>query len=334
MRHLRPIKIFCQLSELSQLSESYIRKILNMAEIEINSGAPSAMCRSAKRQRDQSDPGLITGLDITAWCDKTSFDDLVGALRSYCSKWVFQKEAGTVNGTEHWQIRARTSDRKHIGVHQRNLGELLPGAKIAPTSSNVHHAKNFNYVMKSETRVEGPWKDTDEDPEEAYIPDQFKIDKFLPWQEHLLQVSMMQYNDFRSINFLYCPQGNIGKSTLAGYLDCKGKAYDVPTIVDAERLVATLCNKFSNAKNRDPGIIFIDIPRKQEQKKMSSIYTAIEQIKKGSLFDTRYKHQEWKIRSPVIWVFTNEEPELTSLSADRWKIWKVVDINSEMVRIR
>ncbi|WP_445772263.1 hypothetical protein, partial [Rheinheimera sp.] len=48
-----------------------------------------------------------------------------------------------------------------------------------------------------------------------------------------------------------------------------------------------------------------------------------EQIKKGKLYDTRYKYQEYWIDSPQIWVFSNIEPDLSMLSLDRWRIWTI-----------
>ena len=59
--------------------------------------------------------------------------------------------------------------------------------------------------------------------------------------------------------------------------------------------------------------------------RLNGIYTAIEQIKKGKLFDLRYKYKEYWIDAPQIWVFSNIEPDISMLSKDRWRLWAISD---------
>jgi hypothetical protein len=44
----------------------------------------------------------------------------------------------------------------------------------------AEHKKEAFYQMKEATRIEGPWTDEDK---EIYIPRQFRIIKFYPWQQ-------------------------------------------------------------------------------------------------------------------------------------------------------
>jgi hypothetical protein len=60
-----------------------------------------------------------------------------------------------------------------------------------------------------------------------------------------------------------------------------------------------------------------------DKDRLNGIYTAIEQIKKGKLYDLRYKYKCYWIDSPCIWVFTNREPDENLLSRDRWKIYEI-----------
>jgi len=258
--------------------------------------------------------------DFRANQDTMTKETIDQFLRLYCKKWTYQLEQGQDTGYIHWQ-------GKFSLIKKKRNSELLPlfcANYLQPSAS-----KTFDYVMKQDTRLEGPY--TNKDAPAMYVPVQYRHKTLRRWQEHLIQVSMMQRHDPRTINVLYCPQGNIGKTTLCGYLYYQRKGFLLPSNLDSERLVATACNIFKAQNNNDPGIIFIDIPRSQEQTRMYALYQAIEQLKNGMLFDTRYHYQSWDIDTPVIWVFTNKIPDLSQLSQDRWKIWTVHDVDQEMV---
>jgi len=67
------------------------------------------------------------------------------------------------------------------------------------------------------------------------------------------------------------------------------------------------------------------MPRAIDKTRLYGMYSAIEQVKKGKLFDIRYNYKAWWIDSPQIWVFTNHLPDLNLLSGDRWRIWVIND---------
>ena len=65
------------------------------------------------------------------------------------------------------------------------------------------------------------------------------------------------------------------------------------------------------------------MPRAMNQKKCGQMYTAIETLKGGWSYDWRNHWKEWYMDSPIIWVFTNTEPELSYITEDRWALWKI-----------
>jgi len=77
--------------------------------------------------------------------------------------------------------------------------------------------------------------------------------------------------------------------------------------------------------------IFIDLPRAMDKSRLFGIYSAIEQIKSGWVYDTRNKWREWDFDSPHIFVTTNICPDENMLSADRWNIFTVK--NKELVSL-
>lgn len=46
-------------------------------------------------------------------------------------------------------------------------------------------------------------------------------------------------------------------------------------------------------------------------------------LKNGKVYDTRHSSRKWFVDSPVIWVFTNSEPDTELLSSDRWRLWTI-----------
>ncbi len=76
-------------------------------------------------------------------------------LKEKCKKWCFQLEEGD-GGYIHYQGRIS------LKVKSRH-GPQRTGAHWSPTT-NENRDNNF-YVTKPETRINGPWKDTD-----PYIP--------------------------------------------------------------------------------------------------------------------------------------------------------------------
>lgn len=241
-------------------------------------------------------------------------DVLITKLKEVCKKWCFQLEKGEKTGYGHYQGRVSLKEKSRKGP------EIFRGIHWTPTS-NENKDNNF-YVMKSDTRVDGPWKDDDV---EVYIPRQFRNIKLYPWQQYVLD-SVKVFDD-RIINLIYDRNGNKGKSTIASIAELKHNGIDCPPINDCKELMQVLCDECMDNNNRNPRIIFVDMPRAMDKDRLYGIYSAVEQIKKGKLYDTRYKYKKWWIDSPQIWVFSNHLPDLNLLSNDRWRIWTIDDDN-------
>lgn len=261
-----------------------------------------------------------------------SEETLKSALKQLAKHFIFQEEKGKETGYLHYQGRLSLikKARKHealklfeaLGVPAPNFFEPTVGAP-----------KTFDYncyAGKIDSRVRGPWSDKDEQ-NEVYIPRQYrgKLESLYPFQRVIFD-SFKEFED-RIINLIFCREGNKGKSTIASLCELYGKGIDLPPVNDADKLIQSCCD-ICMAKNiRDPSPIFVDLPRAMNKDRLNGIYTAIEQIKKGKLYDLRYTYKEWWIDSPQIWVFSNIEPDLAMLSQDRWKIWSI-DENKELVK--
>jgi hypothetical protein len=125
------------------------------------------------------------------WCFTLSYDlstdkdAIILWLRANAKKWVFQKERGA-NGFIHWQGAFALNEKQR-------LEPLLLSFEIAgfygihlSRMSIVGAAGAFSCCTKSDTRVEGPWKD--DDPE-IFIPLEVQQigDNLWPWQKSLMR---------------------------------------------------------------------------------------------------------------------------------------------------
>ena len=61
-----------------------------------------------------------------------------------------------------------------------------------------------------------------------------------------------------------------------------------------------------------------------KKSKLNRLYSGIENLKNGMMYDLRYHGKFRYIDEPNI-VFTNQPPEMSYLSRDRWAPWTVVD---------
>lgn len=253
--------------------------------------------------------------DFTAKAETNDKDSIINSLKQHCKHWVFQLEKGEKTGYLHFQGRCS------FKLKRRNGNILkLKDAHFSPTNTETVANNNFDYVMKEETRIDGVWADTDTI---AYIPLQYrnKLNTLKPFQKSIIEISK-DFDD-RKINLIYCPEGNRGKSTIAHLMRLHYGALVLPPLNDADRLIYTCCN-MAMAKNIRKSIpIFIDLPRAMNKERLFGLFSAIEVIKQGYLCDTRNHNKEWDMDCPIVWVFTNTEPDFNYVSQDRWRIYTI-----------
>jgi len=125
----------------------------------------------------------------------------------------------------------------------------------------------------------------------------------------------------RIINVILDTEGNIGKSTLVAYLSClhANKVRALPALSSMKEILgAVLC--MPTAK-----MYLCDMPKGLDKSNQNEFFSAIESIKNGHAWDTRYSYKEKWFDCPNVWVFTNYLPDRRLLSRDRWKYWSISD---------
>lgn len=253
------------------------------------------------------------------------------AFGMLASRWAFQLEAGEQNGTLHYQCRLQLRTKARRSTLMNKFEEFGLKPNYLAVTSNAHKGDMF-YVMKSETRQEGPW--TDQDGEKP--PVQFEQERQLfPFQRSFLKL-IKRHADDRSVNFLYEKTGGKGRSYLVSKLAHDKIVYAPPAVfcTSAERMMQNLASQVladreyermyqKEVRRLKIPVIFVDLPRSATMKTVQELYFALESFKTGLLVDTRYKYTEVWISTPHIWVTSNKLPDPKMLSFDRWTFWQI-----------
>ncbi len=223
-------------------------------------------------------------------------------------------------GTEHYQgcIKFR-SGRKFEAVVQ--WCSFLDGA-------HWERCKNWkasvNYCSKEDSRIQGPWYFGSETSPRKEPTDYFVIGKASPWQETVLQI-VRGTPDARKIHWVWSETGGVGKSTLARHLvgfRYRGRAILVRGGVgDIHYGVKALLDDGANLH-----LVVIDIPRANDN---HVSYQALEDLKNGMLFSSKYESGMAVFDRPHVLVFCNQAPERGKLSADRWDVHHIAALQVE-----
>lgn len=142
-----------------------------------------------------------------------------------------------------------------------------------------------------------------------------------PWQEKVLK-ELKKEPDDRTINWIWEPDGNMGKTTFQKYIFSKldyvsvtgGKASDMKNgIIEYIKLHDTT-----------PSIVLINIPRVYQD---FVSFQGIEEIKDMFFYSGKYEGGMVCGDPPHVVVFANHYPDTSKMSADRWQINKIINFN-------
>lgn len=148
-----------------------------------------------------------------------------------------------------------------------------------------------------------------------------------PWQKWMLDL-VEQDPHPRHVHWIYDPVGNTGKTVLADYLVSLRKAYVVENVGNSRDFATIIANAM--ASGWDGRCCILDLPRSLEGRE--SIYSAVESVKNGRVTATKYSGGTTYLPTkPHVFVFANFSPDISRLSADRWKLYKV---NSQALTLK
>lgn len=257
-------------------------------------------------------------------------DDFIRFLNHEFKQWTFQEERG-MSGRLHYQCAAianrKTRPTTIIEAYKvfcaTNGLRRLPGALTVQPMAGTYE-QGVKYCIKSETRIRGPWS-----TDMLYVP--WDIDRLnnreraYEWQNTLFDYFIepnsrnLKKPDNRTIHWVFDKRGNTGKSLWVKYmcftyLHCVKISFN--TASQLRKGIAKLGKKH---------MYIIDIPRTvARDDSMDDMLTVIEDLKNGHITSTMYgEYSELLMNSPHVIIFSNQLPDVSKLSKDRWKIWTI-----------
>lgn len=275
-----------------------------------------------KKPKTAGQQNQCVGFDFTYPCEgehgKTKLE-LVEHLSQWMKEYVFQQERGQPSekypqGYLHWQGRGRLIVKRR---ENEIKGKFMHHGDFSYTTNKAFLEKNFCYVMKADSRVEGPWTDKDFVAPPVLtrqLKDFLEHDMF-SWQKAVLKFA--KEVDDRWITLIFDKIGHSGKSIMAEYMEYEQIAFEVPPFRGMEDIMQ-FCMGFKSYP-----CYMVDLPRAMKKDKMADFYAGLECLKNGVLYDKRYKGQKRRIDRPQILVFTNVLPDPKFMSLDRWRCFEM-----------
>lgn len=230
------------------------------------------------------------------------------AIKAYCmkdcKKFIIGKEIGE-EGTPHLQGAFYFKGKKRMSTIKKSLGIK----EIHLESMNGSWNDSMTYCSK-----DGNYEYKDPEWEEPYDgSDLIEKDQMYMWQLELLS-EFEQKPDHRKVIWCWESEGNSGKTMFSKWL-----CYHKNGCIIQKGKYADIMNHAFNHKNMS--LFIIDVPRSSGN---SVSYNAIESIKGGIIFNSKYETGQKLIKPPHIVVFANYPPDTSQLSLDRWDVREIL----------
>lgn len=221
-----------------------------------------------------------------------SFDDAfkkIEGLKKLCVKYIWGEEYGEEGNTPHLQggfvlkkkMYAKTIQNKYFknGVTLRKLKSW--------DASKIYCSKECNKIVCSD-KIRKP------------VKDYFDRSKIRDFQKTILKIISMPPKS-RKIYWLWESYGGVGKTTLARHICLNYNAlYIGGKNNDIKFAVSQYVNK------RDLDVVIVNLPLSQKD---NAPYDALEEIKDGIFFSSKYESGMCIFNIPHIIVFANFPPK-------------------------
>ena len=246
--------------------------------------------------------------------------------------FVGQLETGTETSIPHYQLAIKVSSLCTKTKVLEAFNEKVEGHINVEIQFNLEDMKNYcsketNFISEqySGKIYKHQWQMDflERKPQLKKV-----LDKPFLWQEFLNKKIINLEPDDRTVDWIIDPIGNTGKSSFA-------RAYvsEIPTdgilmkIDNLDRMELTLIKKIEEYRRKyykDPKVIFFDFPRASDPTKIVAATALMEDAKSGHL-ETTFggNHKEIEISDVHIIVLSNNAPDLSVLSVDRWRLWRL-----------
>lgn len=208
-------------------------------------------------------------------------------------EWYINEEIGE-SGTPHLQCAIYFASVKSF----KQMKQMFPRAHLSPAKKWLALKQ---YCCKTETAVSHS---------NSTIRDPLQGCEYKVWQQDLLNLMNTEPDD-RSINFVYDPEGNKGKTSFIKH--CLLTRHDSILVSGREKDMFMSISKMKFY----PKVVFLNLTRSLEQ---YVSWSGIESIKDGLFISTKYEVGCVIMNHPHIIIMANFMPNLEAVSKDRWNV--------------
>jgi len=225
------------------------------------------------------------------------------SISEICKKAVFGLEVGE-SGTPH--IQGYISLKKKM-----RITELAKIAGFARASFRKVRNENalIEYCQKENCCFKLGFKKT------VRI-----VETLRPWQLKV-ETSCKQTPDERTINWIYDPDTNNGKTTFTKYMVVKHKAMFFTGGKKADIACQLALEEKGGRDLNDNMIVLFNFGFEEDE----IDYKVFENLKDGLISSSKYKSSGLCFNNPHIWIMSNQLPNerIISNRINVWKIWKI-----------
>lgn len=235
-----------------------------------------------------------------------AFQKLEG-LKPLCNKFIWGEEYGKSGNTPHIQgafILKRKSRATTLSNKFFTNGVSL--FKLKSWEASITYCSKECNKIHTNVKLPKPLKK---------LPCE---DNLLWWQEEICKF-MEEEPDDRTVHWYWSAKGKMGKTNFGKYLHRKygtlclgGKSSDMKNGII----------EFHKHQHYLPESIVINIPRSFNSDYLS--YTGIEEVKDMFFYSGKYEGGMVDGNCPHVIILSNERPDETQLSMDRWHIVEIV----------
>lgn len=240
---------------------------------------------------------------VFTYFDEEKFDEMKDWTMKNCTVYSLNPEKCPKTERNHLQGYWEFKNARYFSALQKRF----PGIHLEKAKSKE---AALDYCMKSETRNGETFTNV-----RPKVKDPLDGKTLKPWQKDVVNL-MKTEPDERTVYWYYDENGNNGKTTLAKHLciNYEGSVlYMTGKAADCKYGVT----KFLEEKTNNLKMAIFDFARSQET---YISYQAIEEIKNGIFYNTKYEAKMITYDCPHIVIFANFMPDKSKLSEDRWNI--------------
>lgn len=241
-------------------------------------------------------------------------EELIGGFLSYfdihATRYAFQEEICPTTKTPHLQGMVMFSEEKRSTIWDPTSKGHWETLK---KTDAVYQLKEASRKPNGRQWVKG-------------LPKPLKlITPSKPWQLDILELLKTEPDD-RKIYWFWSEAGSIGKSQFAKYC-----VHTINCLFFEEGKKSDIMHLIFEAPEERMGAMIVDVPRDNGN---NVSYKALESIKNGMIYSSKYEGGYKLFNSPHVIVFANLPPQTQKMSSDRWVIQNIdepiaVELNEE-----